>query len=61
MRAHVVIIGAGISGLTAAITIGEGVDALVAAGGAIARPQMLSLKPRTGLAGGRALMSYPRA
>jgi len=26
MRAHIVIIGAGISGLTAAITIGEGVD-----------------------------------
>jgi flavin-dependent dehydrogenase len=25
MRAHIVIIGAGISGLTAAITIGEGV------------------------------------
>ena len=40
MRAHVVIIGAGISGLTAAITIAEGVDALIAAGRAIARPQI---------------------
>jgi monoamine oxidase len=43
MRAHIVIIGAGISGLTAAITIGEGVDKRVAAGETIARPQITIL------------------
>jgi thioredoxin reductase len=43
MRAHIVIIGAGISGLTAAITIGEGVDKLIAAGKTIARPEMTLL------------------
>ena len=43
MRAHIVIIGAGISGLTAAITIGEGVDKLIAAGETIARPEMTLL------------------
>jgi len=48
MRAHIVIIGAGISGLTAAITIGEGVDKLIAAGETIARPEMtlVSLRRR---------------
>jgi monoamine oxidase len=53
MRAHIVIIGAGISGLTAAITIGEGVDRLVADGKAIARPEMTVLEA-TDWIGGRA-------
>jgi monoamine oxidase len=44
MREHIVIIGAGISGLTAAITIGEGVDQLIAAGRTIARPQITILE-----------------
>lgn len=53
MRAHVVIIGAGISGLTAAITIGEGVDKLIATGKKIARPRMTILEA-TDWIGGRA-------
>ena len=46
MRAHIVIIGAGISGLTAAITIGEGVDKLIAAGETIARPIRVAFRQR---------------
>src|SRR5882724_9186143 len=53
MRAHIVIIGAGISGLTAAITIGEGVDKLIAAGETIARPEMTLLDAADWI-GGRA-------
>jgi monoamine oxidase len=53
MRADIIIIGAGISGLTAAITIGEGVDKLIAAGKTIARPQMTILEA-TDWIGGRA-------
>lgn len=53
MRAHIVIIGAGISGLTAAITIGEGVDKLIAAGATFARPEMTILEA-TDWIGGRA-------
>jgi monoamine oxidase len=53
MRAHVVIIGSGISGLTAAITIGEGVDKLIAAGRTIARPEITILEA-TDWIGGRA-------
>jgi monoamine oxidase len=52
-RAHIAIVGAGISGLTAAITIGEGVDKLVAAGKAIARPEITILEA-TDWIGGRA-------
>src|SRR5258705_4106867 len=53
MRAHIVIIGAGISGLTAAITIGEGVDKLIAAGETVARPEMTLLDAADWI-GGRA-------
>ena len=53
MRAHIVIIGAGISGLTAVITIGEGVDKLIAAGKTIARPEITILEA-TDWIGGRA-------
>jgi monoamine oxidase len=53
MRAHIVIIGAGISGLSAAITIGEGIDKLIAAGATIARPQITILEA-TDWIGGRA-------
>src|SRR5260370_40147277 len=53
MRAHIVIIGAGISGLAAAITIGEGVDKLIAAGETIARPEMTLLDAADWI-GGRA-------
>lgn len=53
MRAHVVIIGAGISGLTAAITIGEGIDKLVADGKQVARPEMTILEAADWI-GGRA-------
>ena len=53
MRARIVIIGAGISGLTAAITIGEGVDKLIAAGETIARPEMTLLDAADWI-GGRA-------
>jgi monoamine oxidase len=53
MRAHIVIIGAGISGLTAAITIGEGVEHLIAAGKTAARPEMTILEA-TDWIGGRA-------
>ena len=53
MRAHIVIIGAGISGLTAAITIGEGVDKLIAAGKTIARPEITLLDAADWI-GGRA-------
>src|SRR6266478_2111510 len=53
MRAHIVIVGAGISGLTAAITIGEGVDKLIAAGETIARPEMTLLDAADWI-GGRA-------
>ena len=52
-RAHIVIIGAGISGLTAAITIGEGVDKLIAAGKTIARPEITILEAADWI-GGRA-------
>jgi glycine/D-amino acid oxidase-like deaminating enzyme len=60
MRAHIVIIGAGISGLTAAITIGEGVDKLIAAGETIARPEMTLLDAADWIGGARALMSCLR-
>lgn len=53
MREHIVIIGAGISGLTAAITIGEGVDKLVSEGATIARPDLTILEA-TDWIGGRA-------
>src|SRR5688500_8210282 len=53
MRAHIVIIGAGISGLTAAITIGEDVEHLIAAGKIAARPEMTILEA-TDWIGGRA-------
>ncbi len=53
MRAHIVIIGAGISGLSAAITIGEGVDKLIAAGKTVARPEITILEA-TDWIGGRA-------
>jgi monoamine oxidase len=53
MRAHVVIIGAGISGLSTAITIGEGVDKLIASGESIARPQITILDASDWI-GGRA-------
>ena len=53
MRANIVIIGAGISGLTAAITIGEGVDKLIADGKQIARPEITILEA-TDWIGGRA-------
>ena len=53
MRSHIIIIGAGISGLTAAITIGEGVDKLIAAGETIARPEMTLLDAADWI-GGRA-------
>ena len=53
MRAHIVIIGAGISGLTAAITIGEGVDKLIADGKEVARPDITILEA-TDWIGGRA-------
>jgi monoamine oxidase len=52
-RAHIVIIGAGISGLTAAVTIGEGVDKLIAAGKTIARPEITILEAADWI-GGRA-------
>jgi len=61
MRAHIVIIGAGISGLAAAITIGEGVDKLIAAGKTIARPEMTLLDAADWIGGrARALMSCLR-
>jgi len=60
MRARIVIIGAGISGLTAAITIGEGVDKLIAAGETIARPEMTLLDAADWIGGARALMSCLR-
>lgn len=53
MRAHIVIIGAGISGLTAAISIGEGVDKLIDDGKPIARPEITILEA-TDWIGGRA-------
>jgi monoamine oxidase len=53
MRAHIVIIGAGISGLTSAITIGEGVDRLIADGRQLARPEITILEA-TDWVGGRA-------
>jgi monoamine oxidase len=53
MRSHIVIIGAGISGLSAAITIGEGVDPLIATGKLGARPEMTILDAADWI-GGRA-------
>ena len=53
MRSHIVIIGAGISGLSAAITIGEGVDPLLAAGKLAARPDITILDAADWI-GGRA-------
>jgi polyamine oxidase len=53
MRSHIVIIGAGISGLSAAITIGEGVEALIAAGKIDARPDLTILDAADWI-GGRA-------
>jgi len=53
MRSQIVIIGAGISGLSAAITIGEGVDPLIAAGKLAARPEMTILDAADWI-GGRA-------
>jgi monoamine oxidase len=53
MRAHIIIIGAGISGLSAAVTIGEGTDKLIAAGATVARPQITILEA-TDWIGGRA-------
>jgi monoamine oxidase len=53
MRPHIVIIGAGISGLSAAITIGEGVEGLIAAGKIEARPDLTILDAADWI-GGRA-------
>ena len=53
MRSHIVIIGAGISGLSAAIAIGEGVEKLLAEGKIDARPELTILDAADWI-GGRA-------
>lgn len=52
-RPHIIIVGAGIAGLTAAIHIGEGADALVKSGKMAARPD-ITLLEADAIAGGRA-------